>query len=125
MTVSPPSLTLGHVTFDAADATALATFWSSVLDRPVDEGATEFFATVGMTGDEPLRPAFMFIQVPEPRTGKNRIHVDLLAADWQIEVERVVGVGAIKVGEFGVYGAKWVTLADPEGNLFDLAHSGE
>jgi len=125
MTVSPSSLTLGHVTFDAAGATALATFWSSVLDRPVDEGATEFFATVGMTSDEPLRPAFMFIQVPEPPTGKNRIHVDLPAADWQSEVERVVGVGAIKVGEFDVYGAKWVTLADPEGNLFDLAHSGE
>jgi len=115
---------LGHVTFDAADATALATFWSSVLDRPVDEGATEF-ATVGMTGDEPLRPAFMFIQVHEPHTGKNRIHVDLLAADWQSEVERVVGVGAIKVGEFDEYGAKWVTLADPEGNLFDIARSGE
>lgn len=125
MAVSPPSLTLGHVTFDAADATTLATFWSGVLDRPIDEGATEFFATVGMAGDEPLHPAFMFIQVPEPRTGKNRIHVDLLAVDWQLEVERVVALGAGKVGEFEEYGAKWATLADPEGNLFDIGAAGE
>ncbi len=125
MTVSPSSLTLGHVTFDAAGATALATFWSSVLDRPVDEGATEFFATVGMTSDEPLRPAFMFIQVPELRTGKNRIHVDLLAVEWQLEVERVVALGASKVGEFDEYGAKWATLADPEGVLFDIGAAGE
>ncbi len=70
-----------------------------------------------MTGDEPLRPAFMFIRVPEPRTGKNRIHVDLRAADLQAEVDRVAALGATKVGEFDEYGAKRVTLADSEGNL--------
>jgi hypothetical protein len=66
----------------------------------------------------------MFIQVPEPKVGKNRIHVDLLAADWRAEVDRVVELGAMRVGEFDESGAVWVTLADGEGNLFDIgAHS--
>jgi hypothetical protein len=67
----------------------------------------------------------MFIQVPEPNVGKNRVHVDLLAADWRAEVERVVGLGATKVGEFDESGAAWATLADAEGNLFDIAAHAE
>ena len=124
MSNSPTSLKLGYVTFDAADAGGLASFWAGVLQRQVDAGASESFATVGATGDEPLRPAFMFIQVPEPKVGKNRVHVDLLSADWRAEVDRVVGLGATKVGEFDESGAVWATFADPEGNLFDVgAHS--
>ena len=63
----------------------------------------------------------MFIQVPEERAAKNRLHLDLASADWSAEVDRVVGLGAKRVGEFDEYGAHWVTLADPEGNVFDLA----
>jgi hypothetical protein len=118
------SLTLGYVTFDSADAGRLATFWSGVLRRPVDDGASDQFATVGATGDDPLHPAFMFVQVPEPKVGKNRVHVDLLAADWRAEVDRVVELGATKIGDFDESGAVWATLADTEGNLFDIgAHS--
>ena len=124
-TSSTTTLSLGFVTIDAVHAATLATFWAGVLGRAVDDGASVAFATVGTTGDEPLHPAFMFIQVPEPRVGKNRVHVDLLSADWLAEVERVVGLGATKIGQFDESGAQWATLADPEGNLFDIGLSPE
>jgi hypothetical protein len=114
------TLSLEQLVIDCADATALAGFWSGVLGRPVDEGASEFFATVGRGGDEPLKPAWMFIKVPEERAGKNRVHADLVSADWRSEVDRVIGLGAKFVAEFDEYGTKWVTLRDPEGNVFDI-----
>jgi predicted enzyme related to lactoylglutathione lyase len=112
------SITLEHVTFDCADATALASFWAAVLKQEVDAGGNEFFATVNKAGDG---PALMFIQVPEGRTGKNRLHLDLAAADWAAEIDRLVSLGAKRLDEYDEYGAHWVTLADPEGNVFDLA----
>jgi len=114
------SLSFEQIVVDCADAAALAEFWSGVLDTPVDGGANEFFATVGRTGDAPLRPAFMFVKVPEERAGKNRLHVDLVSAEWRAEIDRVIGLGAKHVAEFDEYGTKWVTLQDPEGNVFDI-----
>ena len=111
-------VTLENVVFDCADATALATFWAGVLSSEVDAGGNGFFATVNRAAD---RPTFMFIQVPEPRTGKNRLHVDLASADWSAELDRLVGLGAKRLAEHDEYGTHWITLADPEGNVFDLA----
>jgi hypothetical protein len=88
------SLSFEQIVVDCADAATLAEFWSAVLDTPVDGGANEFFATVGRTGDAPLRPAFMFVKVPEERAGKNRLHVDLVSAEWRAEIDRVIGLGA-------------------------------
>ena len=118
------SITFEHVVFDCADAAALAGFWAGVLERPVDDEASEHFATVGMPtrGQGPV-PVFMFIAVPEERAGKNRLHVDLGAADREAEVARVVALGATHVGDFDEYGARWTTLADPEGNVFDVAQT--
>jgi catechol 2,3-dioxygenase-like lactoylglutathione lyase family enzyme len=112
------SISIEHVTFDCTDAPALATFWAGVLEQEVDAGGNQFFATVNKSGDG---VALMFIQVPEPRTAKNRLHLDLATADWSAEIDRLVGLGAKRLDEYDEYGAHWVTLADPEGNLFDLA----
>ena len=65
-------------------------------------------------------PALMFLQVPEPRAGKNRWHLDFFAADPAAQVQRALELGAEKLGDFDEYGAKWTTLADPEGNVFDI-----
>jgi predicted enzyme related to lactoylglutathione lyase len=115
---------LANIVFDSVDPAAQAEFWSQVIGRPVDEGANEFFATVGGSGADPMRPLLMFIKVPEPKVGKNRLHVDLHTDDLEAEVERVVGHGAVKVGEFDEYGIRWVTLTDPEGNVFDIGTTG-
>ncbi len=114
------TLTFEQLVIDCADAATLAEFWSGVLGRPVDDGANEFFATIGRGGDARLSPAWMFLKVPEERVGKNRLHADFVAADWRTEVDRVIGLGAKHVAEFDEYGTKWVTLQDPEGNVFDI-----
>jgi predicted enzyme related to lactoylglutathione lyase len=111
------SISIAQVTFDSDDPRALAAFWSDVLGRKVDDDGNEFVATV--SGDSGT--ALMFIKVPEGRNGKNRIHLDLATKDWAAEVDRLVGLGAKRLDEYDEYGIHWVTLADPEGNLFDLA----
>jgi predicted enzyme related to lactoylglutathione lyase len=111
-------ITLEHVVFDCTDAAALAGFWAQVLETEVDAEANQFFATVNKGGEG---AALMFIQVPEERAGKNRLHIDFATTGWAAEVDRIVGLGAKRVGEFDEFGAHWVTLADPEGNVFDLA----
>lgn len=110
------SLTVAHIVVDCANAETLAAFWSTLLERPVDPGGNAFFSTVGLGAPG----ALMFLQVPEPKQGKNRLHLDLTGPDWQAHVERAVGLGATTLSEHKEYGTQWVTLADPEGNEFDI-----
>ena len=106
--------TLTHLTFDCADARTLAGFWSAVLDQPVGDGASAEYAV--LTGT----PGWMFLQVPEPKTGKNRVHPDLTTGDLVAEVERLTALGATHLGDHTEEGTTWATLADPEGNEFDV-----
>ena len=112
------SINLRAVTFDCADAAVVAHFWSTVLDRPLDAEPepSPFFASIGLT--DPTRPALMFIQVPEGKTVKNRVHLDFDSDDLQADVARVIGLGATHVHDKAEYGMTWTTLADPEGNEF-------
>ena len=112
------SLTFAAITFDCSDAEKLAGFWSAVLDRPVDDGASADFASIGWSG---AQPAFFFQRVPEERKVKNRVHPDLMSSDRDADVERALGLGARRLGDFEEAGVKWTTLADPEGNEFDIA----
>jgi hypothetical protein len=109
-------VTLSHITFDSPDPVALAGFWAAALDRRVDDGASEHFASID-DGD-PTRPSWFFIQVPEPKAGKNRLHVDVTAADRQGEVERLVLLGATRLSDHDEWGAVWTVLTDPQGNEF-------
>ena len=113
------TLRLGQVVVDSADAAAIAGFWSRLLDRPVGDGANQYFAVVPSAPDGSA-PALMFLAVPEPPAGKNRLHLDLVSPDQPAEVERAIRLGATRIGDFDEYGTRWTTLADPEGNLFDI-----
>ena len=104
---------------DCQNAAKLAEFWSALVGRPIDPGASDFYALVPASEDRTF-PALMFLQVPEPRAGKNRWHLDFFASDPAAQVERAVELGAVKVSDFDEYGAKWTTMADPEGNVFDI-----
>lgn len=108
------SPSLASITFDCADALVAARFWSAALDRPLPDDATSEF--VQLAGS----PAWSFIAVPEPKAAKNRVHVDLDVADLAAEVDRLLALGARHVGDFDEQGERWTTLADPEGNEFDL-----
>lgn len=113
------SLRLANVTFDCDSPMAVAAFWSSVLDQPVDPGPSEFFASIG-SGAE-TGPAWLFIKVPEQRTVKNRVHVDLLADDRDKEIARLEGIGATRGADHDEWGHSWTVMADPEGNEFCIA----
>jgi predicted enzyme related to lactoylglutathione lyase len=114
-------MTLIHkaVTFDCTDSSVVSQFWSAVLGRPIDTEPmppSPFFASIGL-GDS-SRIAYMFIQVPEGKTVKNRVHLDLDAEDVGAEVARVIALGAMHIHEKEEFGMRWTTLADPEGNEF-------
>jgi predicted enzyme related to lactoylglutathione lyase len=113
------SVSLFSVSLDCADASKLADFWSQVLDRPVDDGASPDFATIGMQeGAGGL--VWMLHRVPEAKQAKNRVHPDFVAANLEDEVQRVLTLGATHISDVEEGGYRWTTLADPEGNEFDI-----
>jgi hypothetical protein len=116
----PTAFTLGQVVVDCLDAEKLATFWSRLLEIPVADGASQFFAMLPATADRSL-PALMFLQVEDPTPGKNKWHLDLFTTDPTAAIERAISIGATRMGDFDEYDTIWTTLADPEGNLFDVA----
>ena len=101
------------VTFDCTDALLLAQFWAEALGSNVDEDATHEKAYVEAPGWG--GPNMWFNAVPEPKSAKNRMHLDL-RAPGQIcdEVQRLVDLGATVLRD----GADLVVMADPEGNEF-------
>ena len=107
---------LAHITLDCDDVLSVAGFWSSAFDQPLDEGAGEFFATIN-SADSSV-PTLMFLKVPESKSTKNRMHVDLAADDRPAEVERLVGIGATHVADKEEWGHSWSVMADVEGNEF-------
>jgi hypothetical protein len=62
----------------------------------------------------------MFIKVPEGKLAKNRVHFDLTTADVGVEAARLIALGATELRTLAANDGKWVSLADPEGNEFDL-----
>lgn len=115
---------IGAITFDCQHAMRLATFWSAALDRPIDPGEAEteaFFASIGRENPAPGEPVMMFIAVPEPKSTKNRTHLDLDTDDREAEVARLVELGATVIHDKDEWGVRWTTLADPEGNEFCIA----
>lgn len=101
------------VTFDCVDSLRLAHFWAAALGSNVDEDATSEKAYVEAPGWG--GPNMWFNAVPETKTAKNRVHVDLRApGPIRDEVERLSRLGATMLHE----GPELVVMADPEGNEF-------
>jgi hypothetical protein len=113
---------LGNVTFDCEDVLKVAAFWSAVLGRPLDDGSSEWFASIGGADPERRDPAWYFSQVPESRQAKNRVHVDLVNPD-PAAVSELVQLGATVKGEHQLRGGshRWTVMQDPEGNEFCIA----
>jgi hypothetical protein len=115
---------IGNIAFDCRDVLRIAAFWSAVLGRPVDEGSSEFFASIGGTDAQRQEPALYFNKVPEPKQAKNGVHLDLVDPSPSA-VEELVALGATVVGDhqLRMRGAShsWTVLQDPEGNEFCIA----
>ena len=107
--------TFTELIVDAADPRGLADFWCAVLGWQVTEDDPE---GVEIAAPGSL-PKIVFVPVPEPKTVKNRVHIDVnpTGCDQAEEVERVLALGARPV-DVGQGEQPWVVLADPEGNEF-------
>jgi hypothetical protein len=109
------------VSVDCADAAALAGFWAEALGRTVGDGATAEAAAV-LPGDVPVTgPLLLFHGVPETKTVKNRLHLDLATDRIAEETQRLLALGARRLRDQEQDGRlRWTTFADPAGNEFDL-----
>jgi predicted enzyme related to lactoylglutathione lyase len=107
-----------NFTIDCLNAYELGTFWTKVLGRPLadDDNPGDPEVLIEM----PAGPPLLFIEVPEKKTVKNRMHICLqpdITRDQ--EVDRLVGLGATVVDDRREDdGTGWVVMADPEGNEF-------
>jgi len=115
-------LHVGAVTFDAGDASRLSTFWAGALGataRPARQLPGAFVVEPSAAG-----PLMLFLPVPEPKTAKNRCHLDLHTADYAADLARLESLGAAVVAHHDEAG-RWVVLHDPEGNEFCLVEDAE
>jgi hypothetical protein len=120
---------LTELVVDCRDPVALAAFWAAALDYHVvrsEAGQVEIAPWEREPPDlaerirqAPSVPTLVFVTVPEPKTVKNRLHLDLRPSDgsYQAEVERLIGLGARRA-DIGQGEVPWGVLADPEGNEF-------
>ena len=108
------------VTFDCADAAVVGGFWARALDQELDPGAGKAFASIGLHDSGRTEPRWCFAQVPEGKSAKNRMHPDLITADLEAEVRRLIGLGASREADVTMGDMRWSTLLDPEGNEFDV-----
>jgi hypothetical protein len=133
-----------QVTFDSTSPHELADWWAEALGwqvepqdeafirRLVETGAASAEDTVlhrgtlvwktgaGLRSPDPDRPRVLFQAVPEAKTVKNRVHLDVrVGADRrEAEVARLIGLGATELWRAAQGPYEWVTLADPQGNEF-------
>jgi predicted enzyme related to lactoylglutathione lyase len=117
-------LKIGNVTFDCDNPSRVAEFWGAALGYTVETYNEGFASAAHPDG---TRPNLLFIKVPEGRTVKNRVHLDLAADNREAEVERLIGHGATR-GETHTmpeYNVTWTVLQDPEGNELCVGQEGE
>jgi predicted enzyme related to lactoylglutathione lyase len=107
---------------DAADPAALARFWAAVLDYQIVYEAPD---EVVIAKDEHTYPGLIFVPVPEAKSVKNRLHIDLNPDDRDAEVARIIDLGATRADVGQSDEVTWVVLADPEGNEFCVLRARE
>ena len=112
---------VGNITLDCDDVLTVARFWSAALDRPLDSTSGPAFASIGGGDADRVEPAWYFEKVPERKTAKNRMHVDLVDPAPSA-VQRLVSLGASIVAEHTLGNHRWTVMQDPEGNEFCIAN---
>jgi hypothetical protein len=136
-----------QIAVDCASPHELADWWAEALGwqvEPQDEafiqrmvdaghataddttrhrGALVWKTGAAVNSPEPGRPRLLFQAVPESKTVKNRLHLDVRVGpdDREAEVARLVGLGATELWRSSQGPHSWVTMADPEGNEFCVA----
>ena len=116
------ALRMQCVVIDSHDHSALASFWADVLGwRVTFEDAHQ--SVVEPPEGSPavdVSPDLLFVENPDQKTVKNRLHFDLRPDDQEAELERLLALGATRASIGQGDDATWVVLSDPEGNEFCL-----
>ena len=109
-----------ELVIDCADPGRVADFWARALDYDVTENGSE--GEVEVVSRDGTRPKLLFVPVPESKTVKNRLHIDVnpVGVDQNTELERLLALGARRVDVGQTPDVSWVVLADPEHNEFCL-----
>src|SRR3954447_26149866 len=135
-----------QITIDCADPHAQASFWDAAMDdfepephHDIVQGAIDGgFVTPDSEDVEAIDGRYrwrdlaalkhpttgdrlLFIRVPEPKTAKNRVHLDLHVEDRQAKLDQLYTLGATHLWDGQVGPQSWVTIADPEGNELCVA----
>lgn len=121
--------TIRDVIFDSRHPASIARFWAAAIDdyqvAPYDDAELARLRNIGIDDpeDDPAvlvepvtgrGPRLFFQLVPEARTVKNRVHLDLQAPDADAEADLLTRLGARVLARY----EGWITLADPEDNEF-------
>jgi len=128
-----------QITVDCIDADRMTEFWSTALGyivEPPPEGSASWedflrengipippAGSIGAIIDpDGVGPRILFLRVPEPKTVKNRLHLDIRAgrddAAREAKIAQLVAAGATTVGRVDEAGGWWMVMTDPEGNEF-------
>ena len=107
---------LASVVIDVANLDRAVAFWSSVLGAEPGER----FLHYQFIGPRHGTPAIVLQEVPEPKVGKNRMHLDLACEDINAALRQVEQLGGRKVREIQDPGETFIVVADVDGNEFCL-----
>lgn len=108
------TLTWEETVVDCGDALAQGHWWATALGWDIVEEGEDY---VEIRDPDASRPSLLFLNVPEDKTVKNRLHLDFVPDDQAAEVDRLLSLGATRA-DIGQGEQTWVVMADPEGNEF-------
>ena len=106
------------IMMDCTDLEAMVVFWGDLLEL---EEAARYPDYVFMGKVNGNGPNLGFQLVPEEKTVKNRVHLDLASEDREAAVARVIELGGKRLADHELEGFHWTTCADSEGNEFDIS----
>jgi len=111
---APAIVGIAALAIDCTDPPELARWWRRLLGGSVDVNSQD-----DATLHTPDGLVVDFLRVPEPKTGKNRLHLDLRSRDLATAIEQALALGATRADDIYA-GGRWQVLRDPEGNEFCL-----
>ena len=113
------TLRVGEIVMDCADHELVVPFWLAAMGDYERHDVNEQYVAIAPREGGAGRPPILFQKVPEAKTVKNRVHLDLRGESMAVEVLRLTALGATVIAERTLgERLRWTVMADPEGNEF-------